>query len=377
MKPIPISRFVPPVTGHGTFAGAVYANRHDPSGTFRQRPRSVSVKRMRLEPESDADAAYNLTQSYPRPTLPERPGLDLAGIEGLLIEAGPKVETVRKLLEDDAEATKKAKLPPCTKSVGELCILLFSILEAVCEKGVKPLATNPIPIPKERPPRQAEPEDVKARRELKKTLETAEKSAVIFNLNLGSVPIMNKDTLNNNFSRAVLDATNQTALTKKISADESRTIVDDMLSCVKELTFLGQSTKPYANDKNPEDPMLNQGIHTIPVKVDFDSKTERINFERTFKEKTGLKVAQSIPKKIKKIYDEYNTQVRQLNKGKWVIIRIDPSKLCLRALVKEAGEKKWSEFGTHSLVDGPEIIVDEEEMDEEAPKATGSYSYCQ
>ena len=380
MKPIPLSHLIPPVTGRGSFAGAVYANRHDPSGNFRQRPRSVSVKRLRMENECDSDAVYNLTQPYPRPTYPERPSLDIAAIEGLLHEASPKVGAVKKLLEEDTEAGKKTKLPASTKSIGELCVLLYTLLEAVCEKGVKPLSSAPTPILKERPQKQPESEDVKYRKDLKKTLEVAEKSAVIFNLNLGTVPIMNKDTLNNNFSQAVLNATNKTAAAKETDAEESRAVVDDMLSCVKELTFLGQSTKPYVNDNDPTDPMLNQKIHTIPVKVDFETKAERINFERIFKEKTGLKVAQSIPKKIKQVYKDFNNQTPKQNPGKWVIIRIDPSKLCLRALVKSPTDKTWTETDTKSLVDGPGTDPDQDEedgMEEESTRPSGSFSYCQ
>ena len=92
MKPTPISKIVPPATGFGALAGAVYANRHDPSGNFQPRARAGSMKRRLIERDPDSiEHVYDITQSYPRPTPPEKPGLDLAAIDAALIEAAPKM----------------------------------------------------------------------------------------------------------------------------------------------------------------------------------------------------------------------------------------------------------------------------------------------
>ena len=354
MKPIPISKIVPPATGFGGFAGAVYANRHDPSGNFQSRPRARSVKRRLIERDPDSiDHVFDITEPYPRPTLPERPGLDMAAIEALMFEAAPKLTAVKKILEEDvAEAGKKTKLPSSTRSIGELCMVLYSILEAVCEKGVKPLSTQqhiPPASNTNRNQKLPETEEMKKRKELKKAMETAERSTIVFNLNLGTVPTMNKNTLNNNFSHAVLNATNKTSIENKTDTNEAKEIVDDMLSCAKEITFPGQATQPYVNDNDPNDPMLNKRIHTLPVKLEFETRTQRINFEKTFREKTGLKAAQSIPPSLKKTYKEFSARIRSENPRKWVMVRTNSKKLRLCALMKAGKEDNWKEIYHKSL----------------------------
>ncbi len=71
MKPIPLSAFIPPVTGTKGRPGAVASNLFDTSGNFRER--TASFKRRRIGDERDMDDAFDITRPYPPLVHPPPP----------------------------------------------------------------------------------------------------------------------------------------------------------------------------------------------------------------------------------------------------------------------------------------------------------------
>jgi len=102
----------------------------------------------------------------------------------------------------------------------------------------------------------------------------AERSTLIFNTDMGKVPVMNHNTMNRNFSLAlkVKAAETDGNVNGEPKAD-TITQLDDTLSMVKSMDYFGKTTK-QAKDK---------GFFTIPVKLAFKDKDTRIAAEQNLK----------------------------------------------------------------------------------------------
>ena len=135
MKPPTILPFVPPVTGANGIASAVHANMYDTSGNFSTRPRSnSSAKRMRT---SDGEQSpYDITRDFPPLTAPPPLTLDVAGVRALMVDASSKVKAVNTALEDPS-------VSEVNRSVAALNLSLFSVMEAIIEKLIIPVASSP------------------------------------------------------------------------------------------------------------------------------------------------------------------------------------------------------------------------------------------
>ena len=127
-----------------------------------------------------------------------------------------------------------------------------------------------------------------AKKKVKHTLREAEKKPVIFNLDLGPVPTINKDTLSRKVTVALSDKA------KAGNHGDTEYTIDDVLSCSK-LEFMGSSTRSFHNRKNEND-AKNGKFCTIPVRLDFKDKETRIQAEISLKKRKG-KLLHPIPKK--------------------------------------------------------------------------------
>jgi hypothetical protein len=88
-------------------------------------------------------------------------------------------------------------------------------------------------------------------KKLRQAITKAEKSTVIFNADLGSVPVMNRDTLARKVTLLLHDkAKSEGEYRGNVKAAEEA--VDDFLSCAS-LDFLGKGTKPFFNKKDLSD----------------------------------------------------------------------------------------------------------------------------
>jgi hypothetical protein len=186
-KPVLIST-IPPVTIGGRHAPVV-ANLFDDSGNFRQR--NGSFKRPRVEGGGNAarDGFYDLSRDAVAPTLPSAPRLDIGKIRGLMVKANDAATAIRSRVAAGAASGEVGDL-------AGLSIMLLDLLNVVVEEGILPMASssaasfasvagataaaNPPPSRPRQEPRTPE---------LKAALATAEKTAVVFDADLGHVPV--------------------------------------------------------------------------------------------------------------------------------------------------------------------------------------------
>jgi len=136
MKPIPLSVFIPPVTGTKGRPGAVASNLFDSSGNFRER--TASFKRRRIGDERDMDDAFDITRPYPPLVHPPKPLFDVEAIQALMVDASSKAEFIKATSEDP-------NVDNTTKNFAIANLAFFALLTAVVEKAVIPLANSPPP----------------------------------------------------------------------------------------------------------------------------------------------------------------------------------------------------------------------------------------
>ena len=200
--PTPIGAYlgIPPVTGVNKSFIPV-ANLYDSSGTFR--PRTASYKRKRAGEAGELDNRFNFELDFPPLRPPSPPTIDVSSIKELMVVAAKMCGDLKPLLENVENETDK----PASIMIRS-AIALYSVVEAIVEKAIVPLCGSappsssgagmaqgsgaatggargpPTPLPKPT-----------GERELREAMEKADRESVIFDADLGPVPIFNRTKL--------------------------------------------------------------------------------------------------------------------------------------------------------------------------------------
>ena len=351
MKPLlfrdilPPTIVIPPVTGVNRNNNP-YANLFDRSGAFRDRAGSGTKRPRRDGQDELLDSVYNLTRDFPPLEVPGRPAVDVATIKSILVEAATMVGSLEPVLgREDASNDSKAVLGMLKTLVG--------LIGAVVEKGIEPLSAAVVGVgaPNSRrfaaaarglanPVAAAPPPLTPGRRELVEALTRSEKEAVVFGVNLGAVGMAHRGSLNANFTADLQRKVVEKAVGKPdLEVSESLRVVEDALSCADSVDFMGQRSSPYVNQREG----ATGNFCSMPVKLSFQDRDTRINFERTVREKTGLRAIQSLPKPVRDEMTLFRKAMECRYPGKIILARPNTRSLHFTALMKNDGDKKWEE----------------------------------
>jgi hypothetical protein len=121
-------------------------------------------------------------------------------------------------------------------------------------------------------------EEDKNKKRIRQAINKAEKSSILFGINMGDVPTINKETLARKLTIDLHRKAKEGNKEKKYSEKQVEEMTDDLLTCAS-LDFLGSGTKLYKNKFNDDD--TNNGkFCTMPVKMLFKDKKERILAEQ-------------------------------------------------------------------------------------------------
>jgi hypothetical protein len=180
----------------------------------------------------------------------------------------------------------------------------------------------------------------------------ADKTAVIFDADLGPSPVANRVALNNALAAGLKTATQKVADEKGTDIAEGIRVVNDALSCADNVEFLGQTTVRKIDKSDPANP-IPLPFCTMPVKLDFPDRNTRIHFERTVRKHCDLKASISLPTPIRKYQGMYLQALTERHRGKFVMVRPDIASLGLIAFVKEEGDRSWTRCpGYHAIPRG-------------------------
>jgi hypothetical protein len=192
-------------------------------------------------------------------------------------------------------------------------------------------------------------------KKIRQAILKAEKSTVIYNAELGNVPVMNRDTL----ARKVTILLHEKARSEGEYKDNPKfaeEAVDDFLSCAS-LDFLGRGTKPFYNRKNPEDPM-NKTFCTVPIKLTWKSKEERIRGEQAIRRICKSKCSTPYPRKIRGLIDEVLKAGQAAKPGCFIRIKVNHDSLTVVAHARE--DNKWIDLNLRKVI--PLDILDPAEL---------------
>jgi hypothetical protein len=170
---------------------------------------------------------------------------------------------------------------------------------------------------------------------------SAEKTAVVFDADLGTSPVANRAALNGAFSAGLKAATVKVAEESGGDANESIRVVNDALSCADNLSFVGQTTAKKIDKRDPANPKI-LPFCTMPVKLDFPDRDTRIHFEKTLRKHCGIKATISLPFQIRKFQSLFLAALRDRYKGRAITARPDTATLSMVAFMKNEGDRGWS-----------------------------------
>ncbi len=160
-------------------------------------------------------------------------------------------------------------------------------------------------------------------------IRNAEKSVVIYNLNLGQAPLLNPTTISAKVTTALIQAAAANITNNDTSA--AGEMVNDLLSQVKGMDLFGKGTKPC---KDPKNSSINNSYYTIPVKLTFSNKQVSKHVNEILRQK--YKVSTSIPyhSTLKKAMSLAHEKISKQNPGKQVLISLDAAKKCLKPFTR-------------------------------------------
>jgi len=215
-------------------------------------------------------------------------------------------------------------------------------------------------------------EEDRNKKRIRQAINKAEKATLLFGLDMGDVPTMNKDTLARKVTIDLHKKAKVGASGAGYKEKQVETMTDDMLTCAG-LDFLGSTTQKYDNRHNKEDPNIGK-FCTMPVKMIFKGKQERIQAETHLRKICKVKCSTPYPKKLRTMISELITEAKKKRPDNFILIKVNSDTLTIRAIASV--NNKWEDL---SLVkDIPLNILDRyeiEEADSDMEEETETHSH--
>ncbi len=204
------------------------------------------------------------------------------------------------------------------------------------------------------PAQEDNPEVIKTKK-LRQAIAKAEKSVTLFDLDLGPVPVLNRETLSRKVTILLHDRAKKEGVYKgnPSAAEEA---MDDILSCAS-IDILGKGSQPFFNKKDTNDPR-NGKMCTVPIKLTFKDKKTRFQAELSLKKMCKVKCGTPYPKKLRSIMDGVVKDCKASKTGKFILAKVDSERLVVTA--KARSDKGWEDLDVSVPI--PTDILDPAEM---------------
>jgi hypothetical protein len=217
---------------------------------------------------------------------------------------------------------------------------------------VAPLPAPVIVVP------ESEPETAEDRKiqKFKETIRDAEKSTVIFNLDMGRVPVMNKETM---AKRATLSLATMAAKLENKNATrptaDTIEIIDDVLSLSTNMELLGNETRTYNNAKDP----LRGSFCTVPVRYEFRDPGLKFKAEKVLRKTCGVNCATPYPLVVRECIKQIVAVVKNRYPDNFVRVTVDTKNMVFKAArkpPKDAVDPRWKYREEHIPI--PELALE-------------------
>jgi hypothetical protein len=192
---------------------------------------------------------------------------------------------------------------------------------------------------------QLDPADLEMKN-FRKAIKSAENSILVFNLDMGRVPIMNRDMIQKKATLALttMAAKPEAGNNTVVPSEDTVAAIDDVLSIVKGMEFFGKKTKSYSNSRDP-----NSGLFcTVPVKYEFHDKEDRIAAENLLRDKCGVNCTTPYPTVLRECIKQVVEKVKSDYLASQVKVLVDCNNASLkvsRRMKSTNSENKWEPYG--------------------------------
>ena len=178
-----------------------------------------------------------------------------------------------------------------------------------------------------------------------KAVKEAERSLLIFNLDMGQSPIMNPNTISTKVTLSLLDlAAAKAGLNKGEHTPDSRELVDDITSQVVRMEFFGTKTAPC---KFPGDSSLNGTFYTIPVKLVFKDRRIAQTAAELLRKQLNLNSTTPYHKTLKAAMTQAINKAKAANPGHHAKVNLDLNGKSLKCMIRTEGNPpgSWTSWG--------------------------------
>jgi hypothetical protein len=179
----------------------------------------------------------------------------------------------------------------------------------------------------------------------KEAVKKAENSTLVFNLDMGRVPIMNTETIKTKATLALttMAAKLETGNHTSIPCEDTIASIDDVLSLVTNMELYGRKTKTYTNARDK-----NSGLFcTLPVKYEFPDRDTRIEAEKILQDKCGANLSTPYPTILRECIKQVIDKVKTDYPSNQVRVTVDPNNFCLKVSMRhkvEGSVGRWEFF---------------------------------
>ena len=182
-------------------------------------------------------------------------------------------------------------------------------------------------------------------------LKEAEKSSVVFNLDMGRVPLINKATMG---VKATSALTAMAAAVEECPASNpsSDTVaaIDDALSVAEKISFFGSTTKSLTGKSQ------NSGAYcTIPVCYTFPNKDIRMKAEQVLRTRCKVNCSTPYPQALRGCIKTVLEDGKRARPEDFCSVSVDSSNLCFKVSWRARNSSSWSKF--NKLIPIPACVI--------------------
>ena len=189
---------------------------------------------------------------------------------------------------------------------------------------------------------------------VKKGLREIEKKTVIFDLNLGNAPTINKETISKKVTMALHEKGREGE--HDWALQDAADMLDDVLSC-SQLEFLGSGTRKFYNSRDASD-KRNGKMCTVPVRFEFKNKDTRFQAENTIGKICKVKCSVPYPKRLRKMISDIIAEGKRMHDKCFIRPKVDIDNLTLSGSAR-IGDR-WVDLGISQPI--PLDIMDKADL---------------
>jgi hypothetical protein len=198
----------------------------------------------------------------------------------------------------------------------------------------------------------AEAEMITKKKKFVQEVKEAERSSLIFKTNMGTVPVLNPDTMKRKFAE---DLAAKAAIVEEVDSGRPSPAVaaqlDDALEMVTKMEFFGKVTKKAKKKGNP---LEEEDFYSIPIKLCYKDKNTREAAEARLK--TLCKVSSTVPyhRTLRSFINKVVEESKVKYPGHYIQAKVDVEKFQLK--ISKMKNRVWE--NNVELIPLPDSVLD-------------------